>query len=195
MMPLQDAQGSHLSAKSDRAIVFAGISAMAVACVTVLWAKDWLQFPLDRDELHFWPTSLLFSKSFLPDPKTLRAYGEPCTPLAFILFGELHHLFGHGLIIGRYLNFGLSAGLLALIACANGYPERRSILSALGLLFCPYYLGVGTHLYTDPLAVFFGTVGGPASSSGTIRVGSAILGYCDLRPPVPSCNSCWNRRL
>jgi hypothetical protein len=159
MTPSQKEQGSRLSAKSDRAIIFAGMSAMAMACVTILWATHWLQFPLDRDELHFWPASLHFSGSFLPDLHTLRAYGEPCTPLAFILFGELHHLFGHGLIMGRYVNFGLSAGLLAIIACVNGHPDRRSTLSALGLLLFPYYLGVGTHLYTDPLAVFFGTIG------------------------------------
>jgi len=120
---------------------------------------DWLRFPLDRDESHFWPTSLQFSHSLIPDLATLRDYGELNTPLPFLIFGQIQRLFGHGLVLSRYFNLTLSAALVVLIGCVHGRPTRTSTLSALGLILFPYYLGVATHVYTDILAAFLATVG------------------------------------
>src|SRR6266568_424019 len=45
-----------------------------------------LRFPMIWDEKHFWETSLLFSRSVIPDFKLLRNYGDLNTPLAFMVF-------------------------------------------------------------------------------------------------------------
>lgn len=119
----------------------------------------WLRFPLDRDENHFWPTSLQFSHSLIPELHTLRDYGELNTPLPFLIFGQIQRMFGHGLVLSRYFNLTLSAGLVVIIGCVHGRPTRTSALSALGLLLFPYYLGTATHAYTDILAAFLSTVG------------------------------------
>ena len=135
------------------------LAAVAVVYAIVMWRLDWLRFPLDRDESHFWPTSLQFSHSLIPDLPTLRDYGELNTPLPFLIFGQIQRLFGHGLILSRYFNLTLSASLVVLIGCVHGRPTRTSALSALGLILFPYYLGVATHVYTDILAAFLATVG------------------------------------
>jgi hypothetical protein len=120
----------------------------------LVWRMHWLLFPLDRDELHFWPTSLLFSHALLPDLRTLRTYDELNTPLPFVVFGEIQRLTGHGLVLSRYFNLTLSAGLVVIIGCVHGRPTPGSVLAAIGLMLFPYFLGLATHLYTDILAVF-----------------------------------------
>jgi len=125
----------------------------------LLWKLDWLRFPIDRDETHFWPTTLLFSHSLLPGLQTLRGYEELNTPLAFVIFGQVERLTGHGLILSRYFNLVFSAAILVLIACAHGAPNRNSIACAFGLSLFPYFLGVSTHLYTDTIAALFVVAG------------------------------------
>jgi len=125
----------------------------------LLWKLDWLRFPLDRDETHFWPTTLQFSHSLLPNIQTLRDYEELNTPLAFMIFGQIERLTGHGLILSRYLSLLLSGVILGLIACVHGAPTRNSIASAFGLILFPYFLGVSTHLYTDTIAALFVVLG------------------------------------
>lgn len=120
---------------------------------------QWLRFPLDCDETHFWRHSLLFSHSPIPDLNTLRDYDELSTPLPFVIFGQIQRLFGHGLVLSRYFNLILSAALVVIIGCVHRRPTRTSALSAFGLMLFPYYLGVATHAYTDILAVFLSTVG------------------------------------
>lgn len=46
-----------------------------------------------------------------------------------------------------------------MIGYPNHKPEMRSILSALGLLLCPYYLFSSGYLYTDIIACFFAFLG------------------------------------
>jgi len=55
---------------------------------------QWLRFPLDCDETHFWRHSLLFSHSPIPDLNTLRDYDELSTPLPFVIFGQIKRIFG-----------------------------------------------------------------------------------------------------
>src|SRR5206468_1447664 len=120
---------------------------------------DKLRFPMIWDENHFWRTTLLFSKSLIPDFRLLRSYNELNTPLPFIIFGALAHQFKDGLFAGRFLNLIVSL----IITCAIGLPigrkGGRSILAAAGLLIVPYYLWLSTHLYTDILSVFFVVAG------------------------------------
>ncbi len=135
------------------------VAVTAAIYAIVLWRMHWLRFPLDRDENHFWPTSLQFSHSLIPELRTLRDYGDLNTPLPFLIFGQIQRIFGHGLVLSRYFNLTLSAGLVVIIGCMHGRPTRTSALSALGLLLFPYYLGTATHAYTDILAAFLSTVG------------------------------------
>jgi hypothetical protein len=137
--------------------IFAGV--LAIDYIASLWWSDWLRFPLDRDELHYWPASLVFSHSLVPSLQTLRSYNELSTPLAFFIFGQIQRLTSHGLILCRYFNLGLSAALLVMIGCVRRKPDRRSLLSAVGLLLYPYYLGVATHVYPDIIAACFVVLG------------------------------------
>ena len=122
--------------------------------VLLLYHLSWLRFPLDRDEKHFWPTALAFSHSLLPDLASIRSYDELSTPLPFLVFGQIERISGHGLVLSRYLNVMLSAGIVLLIAFADGGPDRTSLASVLGLVLFPYFLGVSTRVYTDPIASF-----------------------------------------
>ena len=146
-----------LRRRTSTTLIF--IAMIAAIYAIVLWRMHWLQFPLDRDEEHLWPTSLLFSHSLIPPLHTLRDYAELNTPLPFLIFGQIQRLFGHGLVLSRYLNLTLSAALVVLIGFVHGRPTRTSALSVLGLILFPYYLGVATHAYTDILAAFLSTLG------------------------------------
>ena len=55
--------------------------------VAVAVYLDALRFELEKDETHFWPTSLQFAESWLPSVETLRDYPELSTPLPFWIFG------------------------------------------------------------------------------------------------------------
>lgn len=124
-------------------------------------ALDGLTFPVGpTDEEHFWPTSQRFAERWPPSAEDLRGYGELNTPLPFIIFGALEHYTGDGLRWGRFLNLVVTASVL--IAIARAAPKRRAssgIRSAIGLACFPYFVGVGFHLYTDPLAVGFVLLG------------------------------------
>jgi hypothetical protein len=109
---------------------------------------DFLRFPLEKDELHFWPTALSFSTSWIPSLAQLRSYPELNTPLAFLVFGGLEHLLHGGIMAGRLLNWTLCFGMTALIISASD-DARRAALATIGLFVFPYYLGVSAHLYPD----------------------------------------------
>jgi hypothetical protein len=149
-MPQQPAQPMKL-------IFFAAVAAVFVV---VLVAFDFLRFPVRADELHFWPTSVGLFQNSLPSIEQLRTYNELNTPLPFLIFGGLEHVFHGGIVVGRATNLASSLAVILIIGAAGGF-SLRSFLCATGLLPFPYFLLVGTHLYTDPLAVLF-TVGGIA---------------------------------
>src|SRR5437867_4945211 len=116
---------------------------------------DKLHFPMIWDENHFWRTTLLFSKSLVPDFRVLRNYNELNTPLPFIIFGALAHQFKDGLFAGRFLNLIVSLIIICTIGLPLGRKDARSILAAMSILSVPYYLWLSTHLYTDILSAFF----------------------------------------
>ncbi|QIR39708.1 hypothetical protein HCG51_25340 [Tolypothrix sp. PCC 7910] len=118
-----------------------------------------LQFAPIWDENSFWRTSLLFSKSLIPDISQLKNYAELSTPLPFIIFGILEYLFHGGLFAGRLLNFLLSFTIICLIAFSSRKYIRYRLLAAFGLLICPYYLMYSGLLYTDIIAIFFVVLG------------------------------------
>ena len=119
---------------------------------------DHLRFEVRKDELHFWPTSLSFSNTWVPTLEQLRSYNDLNTPLPFVVFGTLEHLFHQGIWLGRLLNFGLSF-LCVLAIVLGGGASTRSFLCAIALLLCPYYLGTSTHLYTDIIALTLSLAG------------------------------------
>lgn len=125
--------------------------ALGVIYVVLLVGLDFLRFAPRKDELHFWPTALSFSMSWLPSPAQLRGYPELNTPLPFLIFGALEHLLHGGIAVGRYLNFITSFGVIALIVMSSG-TTRSAARAVTGLMLFPYYLGVSTHLYTDIIA-------------------------------------------
>lgn len=120
---------------------------------------DRLGFPVERDELRFWPTSLRFSQSWIPPLELLRDYGELNTPLPFLLWGWLERAFHGGIEVGRYLNLFVSFVTACIVAGVRRDAGWASTFAAAGLLAFPYYLGTATHLYTDVLATFFGVLG------------------------------------
>ncbi len=114
---------------------------------------DGLAFPLRKDELHFWPTSLYFAQTFPPSLESLRSYNDLSTPLPFVTYGALEQLFGRGVWMARATNLLLSFAVLMTILFAAGRATSVSLRCALALLACPYFLGVATHVYTDQFAI------------------------------------------
>jgi DIE2/ALG10 family len=144
-----------LQRPSLRVCVFA---AVGLSFIAALLFFDFLRFPLEADERHFWPTTLwLFSHGY-PTLEQLRSYPELNTPLPFLLFGLVQHVTGTGVIVARYINFASALGFIALIA-AVGKTSTRAGLCAIGLLLCPYFFAVATHYYTDMITLMFIGIG------------------------------------
>ena len=132
--------------------------AMAAVFLALLVGFDFLRFPIRADELHFWPASVaLFQKGF-PSLSQLQSYNELSTPLPFLIFGGLEYIFHGGIVVGRAINLASSLAILLIIG-ASGNFSLRALVCAAGLLLCPYFVLVGTHLYTDLLAVLGGVAG------------------------------------
>ncbi len=121
--------------------------------------QDGLRFSPIWDEPHYWETSLLFSNNLIPDIKSLKNYGELNTPLPFILFGILEYLFKGGIFAGRFLNLIISFFITCTIGLSQPGNHKKSLLAVIGLLLCPYYLWLSSHLYTDIIATFFVLLG------------------------------------
>jgi hypothetical protein len=135
-------------------------AAIAVAFLALLAGFDFLRFPIRADELHFWPASVALFQNGLPTLGQLQTYNELSTPLPFLIFGGLEYVFHGGIVVGRAINTASSFATLVIIG-ALGKFSLRALLCAAGLILFPYFALVGTHLYTDPLAVLC-TVAGVA---------------------------------
>jgi hypothetical protein len=147
---------------------------VALVYLTLIVLLDFLQFAPRGDEVHFWPTALSFSHSWIPSLDQLRTYHELSTPLSFVAFGALEHVLHGGIAAGRLFNLGLSFGMTALIITAS-QDVRRGALAAMGLLTFPYYLAVGAHLYPDVLGAAF--------------ILAALICHFDQRPFASA--ACW----
>jgi hypothetical protein len=131
------------------------VAGLIVLYLAIFFFLNQLQFPAKWDEGHFWETSLLFSKSLIPDLNQLKNYPELNTPLPFIIFGNLEYLFHGGLFAGRLLNFILSFVIVCLIGLTSINNSKYGFLAALGVLLSPYYLMYSVVLYTDNISIFF----------------------------------------
>ena len=136
------------------------LAALSVVFLALLIGFDFLRFPIRADELHFWPASLALFQNGFPGLNQLRGYNELSTPLPFLIFGGFEYFFHGGIVVGRAINMAGSFAILVIIG-ALGKFSLRAFLCAAGLLLFPYFALVGTHLYTDPLAVLC-AVGGVA---------------------------------
>jgi hypothetical protein len=146
------------------------LGGLVLVFLATFWLGDSLRFEPAGDEKHFLSSAELFQGRF--ELEALRSYPEVVTPLALVIWGELHYLTGDGLYYGRLLNFVLTVVMVGLVAfCAPGNPTRAA-LAAVGLLLFPYTLALATHLYTDTIGVFLGVCGALALSRGR-----AVLGW------------------
>lgn len=143
------------SARTQRICFFA---AVAVVFFVLLLGFDFLRFPIRADELHFWPTSNVLFQNGFPTLDQLRSYNELSTPLPFLIFGGLEHIFHGGIVVGRAINMASSLAILIIIGAVGNF-SLRALICAFGLVLFPYFALVGTHLYTDPLAVLFAVAG------------------------------------
>jgi hypothetical protein len=123
-----------------------------VAFLALLAGFDFLRFPVRADELHFWPASVALFQNGLPTFGQLQTYNELSTPLPFLIFGGLEYVFHGGIVVGRAINAASSFATLVIIGALGNF-SLRALLCAAGLILFPYFALVGTHLYTDPLAV------------------------------------------
>jgi hypothetical protein len=144
-------------ARAHRIWFFAALILVFLALVA---GFDFLRFPVRADELHFWPASVALFQNGFPTLSQLRTYNELSTPLPFVIFGGLEYLLHGGIVVGRAINMASSFAILFIIGAAGKF-SLRAFLCAAGLLLFPYFALVGTHLYTDPLAVLC-TVAGVA---------------------------------
>ncbi len=135
------------------------VVALAVLYSATFYAADGLGFDPEKDEMHFWQTSVHFSKSLVPSLDQLRSYNELNTPLPFLLFGTLENFFHGGIRAGRLFNMLLSCAIVCLVGLPRSSGNSRPVMAAFGLLLFPYYLGVSVHLYTDIIAAFFVLLG------------------------------------
>ena len=135
------------------------ISVILVLYVIIFILFEQLSFPIRKDETHFWPTSLKFSKDWVPSIDLLKNYDELSTPLSFIIFGTIEHLFHGGIFAGRLLNLILSFGILSIIVFISDGSDWKYLFSVIGVLIYPYFIACSTHLYTDVIAAFFALVG------------------------------------
>jgi len=152
------------SARAQRICFFGAVAAVFVA---LLVGFDFLCFPIRADELHFWPTSVALFQNGLPSLAQLQSYGELSTPLPFLIFGGLEHIFHGGIVVGRAVNMASSLAILLIIGALGNF-SLRALLCSAGLLLFPYFVLVGTHLYTDPLAVLFSVAGVALYLSGQV---------------------------
>jgi hypothetical protein len=129
-------------------------SAVGLAYLSTLAGLDFLRFPIRNDETHFWPTTLYLFQDGFPSFERLRSYNELNTPLPFLVFGLAEYYLHGGIVLGRYINFISSLTVVLLIGAAGRF-SLQSALCVTGLVLCPYYLAVSTHLYTDILTVAF----------------------------------------
>lgn len=121
--------------------------------------REFLKGPYLWDENHYWETSLIFSESLIPSLNELKNYQELSTPLPFIIFGILQHLFQQGIFLGRLFTFILSLAIAFIIGWGKNNQHHRSVLCLIGLFLCPYYLFYSGLLYTDIIASFFVLLG------------------------------------
>jgi hypothetical protein len=135
-------------------------AAIAVAFLALLAGFDFLRFPIRGDELHFWPASVALFQNGLPSLSQVQSYNELSTPLPFLVFGGLEYVFHGSIVVGRAVNVASSFATLVIIGALGNF-SLRALLCAAGLFLFPYFALVGTHLYTDPLAVLC-TVAGVA---------------------------------
>jgi hypothetical protein len=138
---------------------FYSLLALTIVYVIIFFISDSLKFPVRKDEVHFWPTTVLFSKSLFPSLELLKTYGELNTPLPFIIFGFFERLFNGGIFVGRFINFVLSYIIMAVILLREKEHKKTSFLAVLSILIFPYYIGCSVHLYTDIIASFFSLLG------------------------------------
>lgn len=150
-----------MSRKQNRYYRLSFLLAVALVYLVVFFLFKQLKFSpyVDADEKHFWPTSLLFSRSPIPSLELLRNYAEVNTPLPFIIFGYLEYLFHGGVFVGRLLNFVLSFLMICMVGMPTRKRDKTPVLAACGLLLFPYYLRTSIYLYTDIIAAFFVFIG------------------------------------
>jgi hypothetical protein len=127
---------------------------LGVIYISIFLYRGNLAFTLFGDEVHFWPTVLLFSKEPIPSAHLLNNYPEVIAPLPFMIAGWVINAFGHSIQYLRILNFGLSFGILMLFLKLSPNPGRFW-LAALGLVLFPYYYFCSTIFYTDIVALTF----------------------------------------
>jgi DIE2/ALG10 family len=139
--------------KSMPQVLFLGV--LCLLYLILFCYLDNLQFPPMWDEIHFWQTTLRFSENLVPSLSLLRNYGELNTPLPFIFFGFIEHLFKGGIFVGRLLNLILSFAMTYLIGQAAITHGKNPFLVLLGLMLFPYYLWSSGYFYTDIMAAFF----------------------------------------
>lgn len=135
------------------------ISAILILYFIIFNLFGQLGFPIRKDETHFWPTSLKFSKDWVPSIDLLKNYDELSTPLSFIIFGTVEHIFHGGIFAGRLINLILSLGILSIFVFISEGKNRKYLFSVIGVLIYPYSIACSTHLYTDMIATFFVLIG------------------------------------
>lgn len=89
---------------------------IGVGLAVLVVRLQFLTFAPVKDEPHYWNAVLHFSDHPMPDLAALRGYAELTAPFAFIVFGWLEVLTGHGLVLGRWLNLVLTISTLFLIS-------------------------------------------------------------------------------
>ena len=126
-----------------------------VAIFLAVWLyTDGLDFPISKDEQHFWAATQTFAANWPPDVEQLRSYKEPMTPVSFLIWASLERATGSGISAGRSFNLVLCFVVLLIVGLRRDR-TRAAVLSGVGLFLYPYFLLMGMHLYTDIVSTFF----------------------------------------
>jgi hypothetical protein len=128
-----------------------GVAIVLVIYAILFFYFSHLDFPVIKDETHFWKSSIHFSSTVVPSLELLRSYDDMNTPLPFYLFGQIHRLTDLGPQGGRILNFLMSFIVIILIIVQK---NDKALFYGFALIMFPYFIGTGILLYTDMLCVF-----------------------------------------
>jgi hypothetical protein len=136
------------------------VGLLASTYIALFFATHQLQGSPWGDEQAFYETSQQFSQQLIPSLDQLKNYGELNTPLPFIIYGQIQHLFQGGLFAGRLLTYVLSISIAVLIGWTGSHKRRFTpVLALIGFFLYPYFLWLSTRYYTDIIAAFFALLG------------------------------------